>query len=68
MGTLTITTTSPQDARIVVAFGHHLGFPRNANADEVKAAVIDFIRNVVLQDERRIAQEAVAQPDPLDPT
>lgn len=69
MATLTITTTGAQDARIVVAFGHKLGFPRNATAAEVKADVIEYIKGVVLADERRIAAEAAALAvNPIEPT
>lgn len=69
MATLTITTTGAQDARIVVAFGHHLGLPRNATAAEVKADIIAYITNVVRQDEQRIAAAAAAAAvNPIDPT
>ena len=69
MATMTITTTAAQDARIVVAFGHKLGFPRNATAAEVKADVIAYITNVVRQDEQRIAAEAAAAAvTPIEPT
>lgn len=67
MGTLTINTTTDQDARIVAAFGTYLGLGRNATGAEVKARVIQFVREVVQQQER-IAQEAAITPTPLDPT
>ena len=38
MATLTITTTSQQDTRIVTAFGHYLGLPGNASAAQVNSA------------------------------
>ena len=53
MATLTITTTAPQDSRIVAAFGTYLGLkdaqgvPRVATAAEVKANVIAYITGVV---------------------
>lgn len=47
MGTLTITTTAPQDARIVAAFGARIGKVGNATAAEVKAEVIRMIKEVV---------------------
>ena len=55
MGTLTITTTSQQDARIVAAFGKYLGLPGNATAAQVKAEVINFIRLTVAEQERQAA-------------
>lgn len=66
MATLTITTDSGQDARIVAAFGSALGLrdgsdqPRDATAAEVKAAVISHIRTTVLRHERKEAAEAAA--------
>lgn len=47
MATLTITTTAPQDARIVAAYGRRLSLPGNASAAQVKAAVIEQIKQVV---------------------
>lgn len=69
MATLTITTTSEQDARIVVAFGHRLGLGRNATAPEVKAAIIGYLKSVVLDYEQRAAAQAAAQAvTPITPT
>lgn len=69
MATLTINTTAPQDARIVVAFGDKLGFPRSATAGEVKADVIAYITNVVRNYEQRVAAEAAAAAvTPIDPS
>ena len=67
MGTLTITTTAPQDARIVAAFGKRLGLPGNASAAQVKAETIHFIRSVVESTERDEAVRAIAFA-PLNPT
>ena len=64
-GSMTITTTSAQDARLVAAFGTHLeltdgnGDPRNATGAEVKQAVIQFIKKTV-KDEEITAAEGVA--------
>ncbi len=66
MGTLTITTTAPQDARLVVAYGSILGLGRNATAAEIKAAIIQSIRNNVENYERSVATPFVFTP--LDPT
>jgi hypothetical protein len=75
MGTLTstITTTPQQDARIAAAYGRQLnltdeqGAPHNATGPEVKAAVIDFIRQTVIRQERRAAIEAI-QDNTFDPS
>ena len=69
MATLTITTTAPQDAKIVVAFGAKLALGRNATASEVKADVIGYIRQIVRDYDTRIAVEAAAATvTPIDPT
>ena len=58
MATLTITTTGAQDARIAAAFGSYLGLPGNANAAQIKAEVIAFIKLTVHAQEKRAAQLA----------
>jgi len=58
MATLTITTTSSEDARIAKAFGRQLSLGRNATAAEVKAGLIDFVKTVVRNSERLDAMEA----------
>lgn len=58
MGTLTITTTAPQDARILPAFGARIGKVGNATAAEVKAEVIRMIREVVENHEAAAAARA----------
>lgn len=72
MGTLTITTTAPQDARLVAAYGRKLALkdaqtppqPRNATAAEVKAEIIRMIKQDVFEQEaaaaRQTAQDGVA--------
>jgi hypothetical protein len=67
MASITITTTAPQDARIAPAIGSLLGLGRNATVPEVKAYIIDGIRQSVQDYERRVAQAAIII-DPLDPT
>lgn len=64
MATLTINTTSAEDARIAAAFGAMLGLERNATAVEVKAAVAGWIKSVVQQQERI----AASVPAPIAPT
>lgn len=69
MAVLTITTTTAQDAKIVAAFGRALGLGRNATGPEVKAAVINYIRQIVRADETTIATDtARATIVPIDPT
>lgn len=77
MGTLTITTDAGQDTRIASAFGKQLGtmtnddppVPRDANAAEIKAAVIDYVRVIVKRHEdRAAAQAAVDAISEIDPT
>ena len=60
MSTLTITTTAAQDARIVKAFGARLGLGRDATGGEVKANVVQFLRDVVHQTEQEAAVKAAA--------
>jgi hypothetical protein len=72
MGILTINTTAEQDARIVDAFGKYLntetdGVPRDATGGEVKVSLINFLKAVVLGQERKTAEEAITLAD-LNPT
>ena len=63
MATLTITTTTQEDARIVVAFGIDLGLGRNATAGEVKAAVVKYVKDIVRTTETRTATAALSITD-----
>lgn len=73
MATLTINTTAPQDARLVVAFGNKLGLkdgsgnPRNATAGEIKQWIIDEVSAVVRNYEYEQAKVALTTPA-FDPT
>lgn len=67
MAVLTITTTAQQDARLVAAFGARLGLGRDANAAEIKADIIQWVRTVV-QDQERLATTASNPPVAFDPT
>ena len=68
MGSLTITTTAAQDARIVDAFGKELGLGRNATGPEVKALIIQRgLREIVQRQEDAATKAAVAPPAALDP-
>jgi len=67
VGTLTINTTAPQDARIQAAFGKRLGTvdgngdPRDATGSEIKDEVINLLRKIVRQQEQaeaRVTAEA----------
>ena len=77
MPTLTITTTSNQAQRIATAFGRLKNrktprperLPRDATAAEVKADVIDFVKQVVINHEQDVAMEAARSTVPdIDPT
>lgn len=72
MATLTITTTAAQDARLVVAFGAHLGLGRNATAAEIKADIVQYLVRVVKANEEKAAVAAavaaISLPAPIDPT
>jgi transcription elongation factor GreA-like protein len=58
MGTLTISTTGAQDARIAKAFGAELQLGGSANAAQVRQAVIDHIKAVVKKYEINEATKA----------
>lgn len=68
MASVTITTTAPQDARLAPAYGDLLRLGRNATTAEVKAWLIDQLRNTVQQYEDKVAKAAVAAPSAFDPT
>jgi hypothetical protein len=68
MATVTITTTGAEDARIATAFGAALGFARNATAAEVKAAIIAYIKQTVIDQESQAQARAAAQAAPIAPT
>jgi hypothetical protein len=71
MGTLTITTTAAQDARLVVAYGAKLNLGRSATGAEIKADIIDSIVSVVrLYEEPQSVRAAIAAtvlPTPIAP-
>jgi hypothetical protein len=66
MATTTITTTAAQDSRLVVAFGSRLqtrdanNVRRNATAAEIKADLIRYMTQVVLEEESAAAAKAAA--------
>jgi hypothetical protein len=66
VATLTINTTPQQDQRLVAAFGTRLSLGRDATGSEIKAAMIDYLRRVVWEEERAAAQ--VSPPASFDPT
>lgn len=69
MGSLTINTTAPQDARIVAAFGKRLNLGRDATGLEVKQAVIQMlIRAVQEQEQDDAVAAAAAGVTPITPT
>ena len=60
MGTMTINTTAPEDVRLTAAFGKRLGLGRDTTGPEVKAAIIQMIRNAVQEQEINTAVQAAA--------
>lgn len=69
MATITITTTTQQDARIAEAIGHILGLDRNATAGEVKTWLVEHLRSAVHRYEVNAAvATATAGISPIDPT
>ncbi len=76
MPTLTINTTTAQAQRVSAAYGRLLNLrtpdlsaERNATAAEIKAAIIDQIRQTVIVYERGVAMEAASTGVPdIDPT
>lgn len=72
MGTLTITTTAAQDTRLAKAFGAELGLGGNANAAQIRGAVVEYLKAVVLRQEqvaaRKAAKDALNAVTPIDVT
>ena len=76
MPTLTIRTTAAQAQRVSVAYGRLLNLrtpdksaERNANAAEIKSAIIDQIRQTVIGYEQGVAAEAaIAAVTEITPT
>lgn len=68
MATITITTDAGMDARLGPAWGDFLHPGRPATTAEVKAFLIEQLRQVVRNYEDRIAKAAVAAPATFDPT
>lgn len=58
MATITINTQASHDTRIATAFGAKLGLPGNASAAQIKADVVQYIRNTVLAYEKEQARIA----------
>ena len=76
MPTLTVRTTAEQAQRVSVAYGRLLNLrtpdksaERNANAAEIKAAIIDQMRRTVIEHEQGVAIEAaIAAVTEIDPS
>ena len=74
MAAVTITTDATQDSRLAPAFGALLGLrnvsgqPRNATTAEVKAWLIDQMRQVVQSYEQQQQVAALAAPSAFTPT
>lgn len=58
MATITITTTSQQDQRIIAAVGKYLGLPGNANLAQVKAFTFGLLKQAVMDQEKIDAETA----------
>lgn len=58
MGTMTINTTAGEDTRLQAAYGKKLGLGGNANAAQIKAAIIQQIKDVVQEQETATAVAA----------
>jgi len=65
-GSITITTDSAQDARIVVAVGSIMNLGRNATQAEVKAFLVQYLRQSV-QDYERRQNMSTFTPPAIDP-
>lgn len=69
MGTLTITTTPAQDARVTAAFGKILQLGRDATGAEIKQVIIQHLIQQVQAQELADAQAAALQTvTPITPT
>ncbi len=67
MATITITTTGAEDAILGPAFGQALSLPGNANTAQVKAAIINWMKNIAFQYQEQQAIQA-ANITPIAPT
>lgn len=66
MGTITITTTVGQDARIVEALGERLQLGRNATGAEVRSYIVNHITEIVQRYEvNKAAAEAINNTSPI---
>lgn len=64
----TLTTTAPEDVRIVHCFGKYLNLGRDATQGEVKGAIATFVKGVVFnieaEEAKATATQAVTQINP----
>lgn len=67
MPTLTIQTNAEQAARVAEAYGVLLGLGRDATGPEIKRAVIDYMKSVVISYENRKAIQQLTD-SPFEPT
>ena len=67
MGSFTITTTAPQDVRLIDAYGKYLNLGRNATGAEIKANIIQSIKQIVRDQEHIVEVDAIAL-DPFEPS
>lgn len=64
----TITTTAPDDARLVVAFGKYLALGRNATQAEIVADLRRYMVGVVVTQEDIAARAALVPATPINPS
>lgn len=68
MATTTINTTAGEDARLIVAFGKHLGLPGNASQAQIVADLRRYMTAVVIDQERYAQIQALVLAAPIAPT
>ncbi len=68
MASVTITTTSQDDARLAPAYGALLGLGRNATAAEIKGWLIQAMKTTVQNYEIQQASQSAAQTASTNPT
>lgn len=68
MASITITTTTQQDARLVAAFTAELRLAQDATATDIKGAIIKYLQEVVTKQEKIAAYKQAAAAAPITPT
>lgn len=68
MADITITVPDTAIPRIQAAFQKHLGLPDLATLSDVKSYIIADLKQVTLNAESRIQEDALTPPDEIDYT